>query len=80
MDCIFDLTQWVGKKEPLAGVESKVKAALTRVYNKSSAPVPFAVDMKVKKKKKTANVEGEEDEEESGEEELVIFRENDDAH
>lgn len=77
MDNIFDLTQWTGTREPLAGVDSKTKASLTRAYNKSSAPVPFAVDMKVKKKKKAAgasadNEDGESAEESEEDEEVLI--------
>ena len=76
MDNIFDLTQWTGTREPLAGVDSKTKASLTRAYNKSSAPVPFAVDMKIKKKKKAAGASADNEDGESAEEseeELVQF-------
>jgi hypothetical protein len=70
MDNIFDLTQWTGNREPLAGVDSKTKAALTRAYNKSGAMKVFADDMKVKKKTAGASADNEDGEsaEESEEE------------
>lgn len=68
MDNIFDLTQWTGNREPLAGVDSKTKAALTRAYNKSSGMKVFADDMKVKKKKKAAGASADNEDGESAEE------------
>ncbi|BHF80665.1 replication factor C subunit 1 [Sparganum proliferum] len=42
MDNILELASWKGRPNPLKAVNSKVKAALTRAYNKSSHVVPYA--------------------------------------
>ncbi|KAL7057282.1 hypothetical protein AAHC03_019397 [Spirometra sp. Aus1] len=42
MDNILELASWKGRPNPLKTVDSKVKAALTRAYNKSSHVVPYA--------------------------------------
>lgn len=55
IDGLIELTTWPGMKNPMDAVESKVKAALTRAYNKEAlAFVPAA-------KKKSKAAEGEED-------------------
>lgn len=42
MDNILELAAWKGRPNPMKAVDSKVKAALTRAYNKSSHVVPYA--------------------------------------
>lgn len=52
IDGLVELTSWPGMKNPLDAVEGKVKAALTRAYNKEALSfVPVA--------KKKLNVENE---------------------
>lgn len=65
IDALIELTSWPGRKNPMDAVESKVKAALTRAYNKEAlAFVPT-----VNKKSKTAEGDDEDllGEEEEGE-------------
>lgn len=51
IDSLIELTSWPGKKNPFDSVESKVKAALTRAYNKEVCPYSYSVTNAVKKKK-----------------------------
>lgn len=56
IDGLVELTSWPGVKNPMDAVESKVKAALTRAYNKEAlAFVPTT-------KKKAAKAEAEDEE------------------
>lgn len=56
IDGLVELTSWPGVKNPMDAVESKVKAALTRAYNKEAlAFVPTT-------KKKEAKAEAEDEE------------------
>ncbi|KAL3318620.1 replication factor C subunit 1 [Cichlidogyrus casuarinus] len=41
-DSIMEVTSWPGKPAKIAGIDSKVKAALTRTYNKTSILLPYA--------------------------------------
>lgn len=68
LDSLFELTSWGGAKSPWEKVDSKVKAALTRTYNKEVLPYSFSAQADVKKKKKVATVDefGNEEEEEGG--------------
>ena len=67
MDSIFELTQWPGMTDPLKNVNSKVKAALTRAYNKSSekAVGSYAIAQTKGKSKEKKNTEEDEDGDES---------------
>lgn len=51
IDGLVELTTWPGRKNPMDGVDGKVKAALTRAYNKEVAPYSYSVVSGVKKKK-----------------------------
>lgn len=51
IDGLVELTSWPGKKNPMDSVDGKVKAALTRTYNKEVAPYSYSVIAGVKKKK-----------------------------
>nr|XP_045582058.1 replication factor C subunit 1-like [Procambarus clarkii] len=70
MEAIIELSNWPGMKDPMSSVESKVKAAFTRTYNKDSHLNPFATTTISKKRKGSKVVEedpygeGEEDDEE----------------
>lgn len=73
LDSLFELTTWGSAKSPWEKVDSRVKAALTRTFNKEVAPYSFSAQADVKKKKKVAvddelgegdTVEASDDEEE----------------
>lgn len=51
IDSLIELSMWPDEKNPMEGVESKVKAALTRTYNKEVLPYSYSVQQAVKKKK-----------------------------
>ena len=69
-DTILELSTWPGEKDPMSLIESKVKAAFTRAYNKESHKNPFTIVniKKLKASKINDGVEGEEIEEESEDE------------
>lgn len=66
MDSLVEISLWPGQRDPMQLLESKVKAAFTRAYNKSSALTPFAVGAAPKKKTVASQdegfIDGEEDE------------------
>lgn len=51
IDSLIELTTWPGKKNPMDAVEWKVKAALTRAYNKEVTPYTYTANAAVKKKR-----------------------------
>lgn len=51
IDSLIELTMWPGKKNPMDAIEGKVKAALTRAYNKEVTPYTYTANAAVKKKK-----------------------------
>ncbi|GLV41620.1 Germ line transcription factor 1 [Carabus blaptoides fortunei] len=52
---ILELSHWPKTKDPFeTGVESKVKAAFTRAYNKQCAVLPYSNSAAVRKKRATA--------------------------
>lgn len=72
IDSLIELTAWPGKKSPLDAVDGKVKAALTRAYNKEVLAYTYSAQAGVKKKRSQAAddeadleglIEGEEGEE-----------------
>lgn len=72
LEGLVEVAQWPNKPDPWQAVESKVKAAFTRRYNKEGAALPFAVQTTITKKAKTSKGEedwGEENDEEAEEEE-----------
>ncbi|CAH2069021.1 unnamed protein product, partial [Iphiclides podalirius] len=42
LDSLIELSLWPGQRNPMVLVESKVKAAMTRAYNKRAAALPYA--------------------------------------
>ena len=68
IDSLIELTSWPRKKGMWDEIDGKVKAALTRAYNKEVQPYTYSVVNAVKKKKATANLEAEEMNELYGEE------------
>ena len=55
LDGLMEVTQWPGRSDPWQALDSKIKAAFTRRYNKEGATLPFAVQSTVTKKTKTAS-------------------------
>ena len=71
LDNLIELSLWPGEKSPYAGVDSKVKSALTRSYNKALNPLPYTDKDQIKKvgkaekgSKKAQLGDGEKEEEE----------------
>lgn len=54
VDALVELSTWPGKKSPMDSVDGRVKAALTRAYNKEVAPYSYSAATGVKKKKAAA--------------------------
>lgn len=73
-DSILELSLWTGQKDPMAMVETKVKAAFTRNYNKDGPKLPYAVVAGTFKKRAAAL----QNEDEYGEEEVDDVEEDDD--
>ncbi|XP_055690755.1 replication factor C subunit 1 [Lutzomyia longipalpis] len=48
---LVELSVYPGKKNPLDGIDGKVKAALTRTYNKEVCPFVYSANAATKKKK-----------------------------
>ncbi|XP_017119919.1 replication factor C subunit 1 [Drosophila elegans] len=73
LDSLVELTSWPGKKSPLDSVDGRVKAALTRTYNKEVLAYSYSAQAGIKKKKAEAGGgdddylgEGQEDEDGAG--------------
>lgn len=70
IDSLLEITSWSGEKNSLWDqVDSKVKAALTRAYNKEIQPYSYSVQAGVKKKKVVVDTESYGDDDENEEEE-----------
>ncbi|XP_002095995.3 replication factor C subunit 1 [Drosophila yakuba] len=54
LDSLVELTSWPGKKSPLDAVDGRVKAALTRSYNKEVMAYSYSAQAGIKKKKSEA--------------------------
>ncbi|XP_033322523.2 germ line transcription factor 1 [Megalopta genalis] len=50
LDSLIETSLWPGDRDPMQVIDSKVKAAFTRSYNKSSMAVPYTVSGMPKKK------------------------------
>ncbi|KRT81463.1 AAA protein [Oryctes borbonicus] len=67
LDGIMEVSHWSRQKDPMAMVDSKVKAAFTRAYNKDNAKLPYsASSAAIKKKAHTAVDDNPYEEEEEG--------------
>lgn len=51
MESLIELTSWPGKKNPMDAIDGKVKAALTRAYNKEVLAYTYSAMAGVKKKR-----------------------------
>ncbi|XP_055858667.1 replication factor C subunit 1 [Episyrphus balteatus] len=82
IDSLIELTNWPGKKSIMDAVDGRVKAALTRSYNKEVLPYSYSAVTTLKKKKGEAN-EGEDllglTETEEGETAVVESEEEDNS-
>ncbi|XP_030374533.1 replication factor C subunit 1 [Scaptodrosophila lebanonensis] len=54
LDSLIELTTWPGKKSPMDAVDGRVKAALTRSYNKEVLAYSYSVQTNIKKKRAEA--------------------------
>ncbi|XP_043793318.1 replication factor C subunit 1 [Apis laboriosa] len=65
LDSLVEISLWPGQQDPMQVIDSKVKAAFTRAYNKNSVVLPYVVNSTSKKKAATnVQEEGLEEEEE----------------
>lgn len=55
LDSLVELTSWPGKKNLIESVDGRVKAALTRAYNKEVTPYTYSNVTAAKKKKLIAS-------------------------
>ncbi|XP_040583875.1 replication factor C subunit 1 [Lepeophtheirus salmonis] len=51
LDSLIEYTSWPDKEDPMKSVESKVKSAFTRTYNKEVSNLPYAISQTNTKKK-----------------------------
>lgn len=54
IDSLVELTTWPGKKSLMDEVDGRVKAALTRSYNKEVTPYVYSATANIKKRKSSA--------------------------
>ncbi|XP_023165351.1 replication factor C subunit 1 [Drosophila hydei] len=60
LESLIELSSWPGKKSPMDAVDGRVKAALTRAYNKEVMAYSYSAQATVKKKRAEAAVEEDE--------------------
>jgi len=75
-DAILEITKWPDCSDPVAEIPSKLKAALTRSYNKHEHKLPYATAVAAgesKKRRKREDSGGEEEEEVAIEEDIGEF-------
>ncbi|XP_012236348.1 replication factor C subunit 1 [Bombus impatiens] len=58
LDSLVEISLWPGDRDPFQIIDSKVKAAFTRAYNKSSVALPYIVSG-TSKKKVTSSIQEE---------------------
>ncbi|CAN7938591.1 unnamed protein product, partial [Ixodes hexagonus] len=78
LDTIAELSLWPGIRDPMSRVDSKVKAALTRAFNKEGFTTPYATDDMVKKKGKRGASKAAKETAEPNEEEDYVEEEDPD--
>ena len=61
-DSVLKVTTWPNSSDPMKKVESKVKAAFTRTFNKGSHLTPYMTGMTLKKKRGRDALDGSQDE------------------
>ncbi|XP_043285853.1 replication factor C subunit 1 [Venturia canescens] len=55
LESLVEVSLWPGQRDPWQAIDSKVRAAFTRAYNKSSAPAPYLINAGPKKKSNQAS-------------------------
>ncbi|CAK9821609.1 Replication factor C subunit 1 [Anthophora retusa] len=68
LDSLIEVSLWPGDRDPMQVIDSKVKAAFTRAYNKNSTAIPYVVTGVSKKKTALQDEDLLEEEEEEDEE------------
>ncbi|XP_066583927.1 replication factor C subunit 1 [Prorops nasuta] len=84
LDSIAEISLWSGDRDPMQAIPTKVKAAFTRAYNKSSTAMPYTVKGSSKKKNsqdeelmdEEDNANNEEEEEDTIEADKMIKAKN----
>ncbi|XP_078032825.1 germ line transcription factor 1 isoform X2 [Augochlora pura] len=69
LDSLIETSLWPGDRDPMQVIDSKVKAAFTRSYNKNAALLPYAVSSVTKKKTTQTKEDNDYLEDENSEEE-----------
>lgn len=79
-ECVLEVGQFEGQKDPIASIQSKVKAAFTRAYNKENRKTPYVIRAAPKKGRKGAAEQESQGFDEEGTEQLSgeLAGENDD--
>ncbi|KAK2556430.1 Replication factor C subunit 1 [Acropora cervicornis] len=79
-ECVLEVGQFEGQKDPIASIQSKVKAAFTRAYNKENRKTPYVIRAAPKKGRKGAAEQESQGFDEEGMEQLSgeMAGENDD--
>ncbi|KAF6214098.1 hypothetical protein GE061_011829 [Apolygus lucorum] len=78
IESLNELSLWTGFKDPMSSIDSKVKAAFTRAYNKNPVMTPFSISSAgVKKSRGAQDTEGLDELNEDGEE--VVGEEEDEG-
>lgn len=69
LDSIIEISLWPGIRDPTSNLDSKVKAAFTRAYQKNRPMLPYAINSNATAKKRSMQddnlIEEEDDEEEN---------------
>ncbi|KAI5635826.1 ATPase family associated with various cellular activities (AAA) domain-containing protein [Phthorimaea operculella] len=67
LDSLVELSLWSGQRNPMILIDSKIKAAMTRTYNKKAMALPYAPGAVKKGRAKDLEAEGDGEEGEGGE-------------
>lgn len=78
LDSIIEISSWPGLGDPTSSLDSKVKAAFTRAYQKNPPMLPYAIGSGTTAKKRSARSNDLLEEEEEGGEEEADEEKNDD--
>ncbi|XP_011267537.2 replication factor C subunit 1 isoform X2 [Camponotus floridanus] len=72
LDSMIEISLWPGVRDPTSNLDSKVKAAFTRAYQKNSPMLPYAINSNVAAKKRSLQDEDFIEEENNEEEDDSI--------
>nr|CAG4641095.1 EOG090X0AVC [Eulimnadia texana] len=79
LDSLLEVGQWPEKPDLMAGIDGKVKAAFTRLYNKESHLIPYSAGTISRGRSKASTVEVEDFDEEEGLEDADEDEEDEDV-